>query len=288
MTAPASPAREALGIVLREPMLLAGLALTLFLVLVSLIGPFVVDDTLAQVGALRPRRPPSLDHWLGSDGQGRDVLVSLILAMPRTLEIGILAGIIGLAIGTFLGLCAGFFGGWTDTVIRIASDVMMTIPGIAVLLLVATNVRTMNVELMAVIVASLSWMTVTRTVRAQTLSLRELSYVQIARLNGIGGLRLVLTEVLPNLLPYLAASFVTAVSRAILATIGLEALGLGPQNELTLGMMIYWSQFYSAILRGLWWWWVPLVVAIALVFIGLLLTSAGLDRVVNARLRTLA
>ena len=95
-----------------------------------------------------------------------------------------------------------------------------------------------------------------------------------------------LTEVLPNLLPYLAASFVTAVSRAILATIGLEALGLGPQNELTLGMMIYWSQFYSAILRGLWWWWVPPVVVIALVFIALLLTSAGLDRVVTARLRT--
>jgi peptide/nickel transport system permease protein len=185
-----------------------------------------------------------------------------------------------------LGLCAGFFGGLIDTVIRLAADVMMTIPGIAVLLLVATNVRTMNVELMAAIVASLSWMTATRTVRAQTLSLRERSYINIARLSGDRGLRLVVEEVLPNLLPFLAASFVTAVSRAILATIGLEALGLGPQNDLTLGMMIYWAQFYSAILRGLWWWWAPPVVMIALIFIGLLLTSAGLDRIVNVRLRT--
>jgi peptide/nickel transport system permease protein len=100
-------------------------------------------------------------------------------------------------------------------------------PGIAVLLLVATNVRTMNVELMAAIVASLSWMTATRTVRAQTLTLRERSYINIARLSGDRGLRLVVEEVLPNLLPFLAASFVTAVSRAILATSASRLWGSG-------------------------------------------------------------
>jgi peptide/nickel transport system permease protein len=215
------------------------------------------------------------------------VLTSLVLATPQTLKIGLLAGLIGLSIGAILGLCAGFFGGMVDTVIRVLADVMMTIPGIAVLLLIATNVRTMNVTLMALVVASLSWMTATRTIRAQTLSLRERSYVSIARLSGAGGLELVLTEVLPNLLPYLAASFVTAVSRAILATIGLEALGLGPQNELTLGMIVYWAQFYGAILRGLWWWWLPPVFIITAIFVALLLVSAGLDRIVNVRLRGL-
>ena len=281
-----SPVREVIGRVLREPMLVAGLVLLSALFVFAALLPLVLDETLAQVGATLPRQPPSAEHLLGTDAQGRDVLVSLVAATPQTLKIGILAGVIGLAIGTLLGLCAGFFGGLIDTVIRLAADVMMTIPGIAVLLLVATNVRTMNVELMAAIVASLSWMTATRTVRAQTLSLRERSYINIARLSGDRGLRLVVEEVLPNLLPFLAASFVTAVSRAILATIGLEALGLGPQNDLTLGMMIYWAQFYSAILRGLWWWWAPPVVMIALIFIGLLLTSAGLDRIVNVRLRT--
>jgi peptide/nickel transport system permease protein len=281
-----SPVREVIGRVFREPMLVAGLVLLSALFVFAALLPLVLDETLAQVGATLPRQPPSAEHLLGTDAQGRDVLVSLVAATPQTLKIGILAGVIGLAIGTLLGLCAGFFGGLIDTVIRLAADVMMTIPGIAVLLLVATNVRTMNVELMAAIVASLSWMTATRTVRAQTLSLRERSYINIARLSGDRGLRLVVEEVLPNLLPFLAASFVTAVSRAILATIGLEALGLGPQNDLTLGMMIYWAQFYSAILRGLWWWWAPPVVMIALIFIGLLLTSAGLDRIVNVRLRT--
>jgi peptide/nickel transport system permease protein len=286
VSAEPSPIRKVVGRALRQPMLVAGLALLLALILFSLVLPLTFDDTLAQVGAARPRQPPSANHLLGTDAQGRDVLASLVAATPQTLKIGILAGVMGLTVGTLLGLCAGFFGGMVDTVIRLAADVMMTIPGIAVLLLVATNVRVMNVELMAAIVASLSWMTATRTVRAQTLSLRERSYINVARLSGDRGLRLVVEEVLPNLLPFLAASFVTAVSRAILATIGLEALGLGPQNELTLGMMIYWAQFYSAILRGLWWWWVPPLVVIVLIFVGLLLTSVGLDRIVNVRLRT--
>jgi peptide/nickel transport system permease protein len=180
---------------------------------------------------------------------------------------------------------SGFFGGIIDNVIRTLTDVFITIPGIALLVVIATNVRSIDVVTMALIVASLAWRFPARAIRAQTLSLRERGYVQIARLNGVGGLELVIREVLPNLLPYLAASFVSTVSQAILATIGLEALGLGPQNEYTLGMMIYWAQFYGAILRGFWWWWLPPIVIIVSIFVGLLLTSAGLDELVNSRLR---
>jgi peptide/nickel transport system permease protein len=74
------------------------------------------------------------------------------------------------------------------------------------------------------------------------------------------------------------------VSQAMLATIGLEALGLGPQSDLTLGMIIYWAQYYSAIVRGMWWWWVPPIFLISLIFVGLMLTSVGLDSTVNKRL----
>ena len=270
----------------RNKSLLFGLLILTTIVLVALIGPLLVDGTLSRVGATVPRQPPSGEHWLGTDAQGRDMLTVLILAMPQTLKIGLAAGLISLSAGVALGLIAGFVGGLIDTVIRLAADVMMTIPGIAILVLVASNVREMTVELMAVIVASLSWMVATRTIRAQTLSLRERGYVQIARLNGSTGLKLIFVEVLPNLLPFIAASFVITVSSAMLATIGLEALGLGPQNELTLGMTIYWSQFYGAIIRGMWWWWGPPIVAISLIFIGLMLTSAGMDSFVNKRAGT--
>lgn len=268
----------------RNRTLLAGLVLLALIIITAVVGPLLVDHSLAKVGAVIPRSPPTGNHWLGTDGQGRDMLTVLILAMPQTLKVGLLAGLISLSVGVALGLIAGFTGGIVDTVIRLASDVMMTIPGIAILVLVASNVREMTVELMAVIVASLSWMVATRTIRAQTLSLRERGYVAIARLNGSKGLKLIFIEVLPNLLPFIAASFVITVSNAMLATVGLEALGLGPQNELTLGMTIYWAQFYGAIIRGMWWWWGPPIIAIALIFIGLMLTSAGMDSFANKRL----
>jgi peptide/nickel transport system permease protein len=267
-----------------NPPLLAGLVILGAIGLLALLGPLFADATLAQVGAVPPRRPPSAAHWLGTDAQGRDLLTVMALAMPQTLRIGLVAGLISLGVGVTLGLIAGFVGGVVDTVIRTASDVMMTIPGVAVLVLVAANVRVMTVDLMAAIVAALSWMVAARTIRAQTLSVRERGYVQVARLNGLGGLPLILIEVLPNLLPYVAASFVITVGQAMLATIGLEALGLGPQTELTLGMTIYWAQFYGAVIRGMWWWWGPPIAALAAIFIGLLLASAGMDRVVNKRI----
>jgi peptide/nickel transport system permease protein len=269
----------------REPLLPIGLALLLLLATASLLAPLIVDPNLAAIGATAARRPPSSAHWLGSDTQGRDVLASLLAATPRTLEIGLLAGLIGLGVGGTLGLHAGWFRGPIDAVIRTTCDVMMTIPAIAVLVLVGTSVRSMTVGLMALVVALLSWMVPARAVRAQVLSLRERPWVDIARLNGMSSLGIVFAEILPNLAPYFAASFVIAVSTAMLATVGLEALGLGPQNELTLGMMIYWAQYSGAILRGMWWWWVPPVVALALIFIALLAISLGMDRIVNARLR---
>lgn len=268
----------------QNPPLAWGVGILGAILLAALIGPFVVDAGLAEVGAVRPRLPPSGEFWLGTDGQGRDMVAALVLALPQTLTIGLLAGLISLCVGVALGLVSGFVGGVTDAVIRTASDVMMTIPGIAIMVLVASNVREMTVGIMAVIVAGLSWMIATRTIRAQTLSVRERGYVQIARLNGVSGARLVFVEVLPNLLPFIAASFVMTVSQAMLATIGLEALGLGPQGELTLGMIIYWAQYYSAIVRGMWWWWLPPIFLISLIFVGLMLTSVGLDSTVNKRL----
>ena len=270
----------------REPMLFVGLALLLAMVAASLLGPLLVDPSMAAIGAAPPRRPPGLGHLLGTDTQGRDVLASLLQATPQTLRVGLLAGLIGLGLGAALGLLAGWFRGAADAVIRTACDVMMTIPALAVLVLVGSSVRTMTVDLMAVIVAGLAWMAPTRAVRAQVLSLSERPWIDVARLNGIGSLRLIVTELLPNLAPYLAASFVVAVSTAMLATIGLEALGVGPQNQLTLGMMIYWAQYSGAILRGMWWWWAPPVAVLVIIFVGLLAVSLGTDRLVNARLRS--
>ena len=117
------------------------------------------------------------------------------------------------------------------------------------------------------------------------LTLRERADVQMAKMSGMKWYEIIFRELMPNLLPYLAASFVGSVAAAVLASVGLEILGLGPQNEPTLGMTIYWAFSFNALIRGLWWWWVMPIVFFVLLFISLFLISKGLDEVANPRLR---
>jgi peptide/nickel transport system permease protein len=267
-----------------SPLLIVGLLILLAIVLFGAIGPLFVDATNAQVGAVRPRKPPGGEYLLGTDSQGRDMWTLLIYATPNTLKMGLIAGFIGVGLGAALGLIAGQFGGWVDAVIRVISDSLLTVPAIAILVIIAGNIDRMTTFVMALVVASLGWMFTARTVRAQVLTIREKAYVEVARVNGEGPWEVLFREVMPNVMPYIVASFVGTVSGSILAVIGLEALGLGALEEMTLGNTIYWSQQSSAVLRGYWWWWAPPIVMIALIFIGLFLTSVGFDRFANPRL----
>ncbi len=231
-----------------------------------------------------PRQQPSAEFLLGTDAQGRDMLTLLVFATPNTLKMGLLAGFIGVGAGTVLGLVAGNFRGPVDGTIRVVADALMTVPAIAILVVIAGNVQEMTTEVMALVVASLAWMFSTRTIRSQVLTIRERSYIEVARVNGEGPFEILFREIMPNLLPYIIASFVGTVSAAILAVIGLEALGLGAPQEMTLGNTIYWSQQSAALLRGMWWWWLPPIIVIALISLGLFLTSIGFDRFANPRL----
>jgi peptide/nickel transport system permease protein len=270
----------------QHPFLLAGLIILLLIVLVGPIGALFIDTDKAKVGSALPDLPPSAEYPLGTDTVGREVLAVIVAGTPTTLRIGLIAGTIGLGVGVLLGFIAGYFGGVVDGIIKGTADVLLTVPGLLFLVVIATAVKgAVSVNMMALVVASLAWMWPTRTIRSQVLSLRERSFVMVARLSGMNGLEIIIRELIPNLLPYLAASFVTAVGSAILATIGLEALGLGPQNEPTLGMTIYWALYYTSVLRGMWWWWGPPIVIIVLTFVGLFLVTMGLDQIANPKLR---
>ena len=251
----------------RHPQLAAGLIVVFVVLAFGPVGTLFVDTDLSRVGAAEPNLSPSWEHLLGTDAAGRDLLAVMVAGTPLTLRVGFLAGAVGLGIGIILGFLAGYFGGLVDTLIRGAADVLLTVPGLLFLVVLATSLRTaVTVDMMALVVASLAWMLPTRTIRAQVLSMRERAYVQVARLSGMRDLEIIARELLPNLLPYLAASFVSAVGAAVLASIGLEALGLGPQNEPTLGMTIYWALYYTSLLRGMWWWWAPPIAMIVLIF----------------------
>jgi peptide/nickel transport system permease protein len=279
-------ARAFLAYCRRNPNLAVGLSLLLILVLISAVGPLVVNVANAAPTSVFPDQPPSADYPLGTDDQGRDLLSVLVVGLPLTLRIGFVAAGVGLLIGVTLGFIAGYQGGVVDVVIRSVVDTLMTVPGLLVLIIIADSIKgVISINLMALIVASLAWMNPTRTIRSQVLSLRERGYVQMARLSGMRGLEIIVRELIPNMLPYLAAAFVAGVAGATLASIGLEVLGLGPQNEPDLGMTIYWAISFSTLLRGLWWWWLTPIVVIAILFVGLFLLTSGLDELANPRRR---
>jgi peptide/nickel transport system permease protein len=137
---------------------------------------------------------------------------------------------------------------------------------------------------MALIIGAFAWASPARQSRAQVLSLKERSFVQLARLSGMSGLEIIFRELMPNMLQWLGANFVNAFLAAVLAEAGLSLLGLGPQREMTLGMMIYWALSYGAILQNLWWWWLTPVLALIGLFLSLYLIHLGLDEVSNPKL----
>jgi peptide/nickel transport system permease protein len=270
----------------RNTSLLVGIVLLGILVVFMVAGAFIVDTSNAQALSVPALQPPSWDYPFGTDRQGRDLLAVMVAGTPLTLWIGFVAGVIGVSLGAVLAFTAAYYGGLVDTLIRSIADVGLTIPSLLVLIIIAVSLRgSLTVNQMAIVVASLAWLNPTRTIRSQVLTLRERGYVEIARLNGMSGPEIIVRELMPNLLPYLAATLVASVSAAILASVGLEVLGLGPVESPTLGMTLYWVFFNAAIINGWWWWWTAPLVVIVMVFLGLFFLTVGLDEIANPRLR---
>jgi peptide/nickel transport system permease protein len=270
----------------RNGKLLFGLILLAIVLLFAGVGRLAWDVSQSAPLSGRPNLHPSWDHPLGTDRQARDLLAVMIVGTPKTLYIGLLAGFIGVAIGTVLALIAAYNGGVIDSLIRSIVDIGLTIPTLLILIMLAVGLHaSLSVNQMALVVASLAWLYPTRTIRAQVLTIRERAYIQIARLSGTRGHQIIFLEIMPNLLPYLAATFVGSVSAAVLAAVGLEVIGLGSLDSITLGTTLYWVQYYAALLHGLWWWFLPPVIIIILLFVGLFSIAAGLDELANPRTR---
>ncbi len=270
----------------RNISLVVGMVLLLTLVLFVGMGHVFVDTSRSRPLSAPTLRPPSFEYPFGTDRQGRDLLAVMVAGTPLTLRIGFIAGFLGVGLGSILGFVSAYYRGKVDAIIRSIVDIGLTVPGLLVLIIIAVSIKEgLTVDQMAIIVASLAWLNPTRTIRAQVLSLRERAYVEVARLSGMSGPEIIVKELMPNLLPYLAATLVNAVSNAILASVGLEVLGLGPIDSPTLGMTLYWVNYNAALINGWWWWWTAPIVAILLVFLGLFFLTVGLDELANPRLR---
>ena len=277
----------------------AFLALTLFVGISylfykqeDLLGEIHGVSGLVRAASVQANQKPSWNPWsgypLGTDLQGRDIYAALVVGIPLSLRIGLIAAAIGVGIGMVLAFVAAYVGGIVDAVIRTIVDSLIPIPGLLVLVLVATSLNPgqgLSVNQLAFVISVLAWPGPARVIRSQVLVIRERGFVEMARMSGSSPLGIIFKEMMPNLAPYALASFVAAVSGSILASIGVESLGLGPLDSPTLGSMIYWNIFNSSVLLGLWYWLLPPIVVLITLFVGLFMISAGLDEVANPRLR---
>ncbi|GAB4431803.1 MAG: ABC transporter permease [Chloroflexi bacterium OHK40] len=280
-------ARLLIGYLRRNLSLLIGLVMLAGLVLFTLIGLLTIDPKDAYPLSVPTRRPPSLEYPFGTDFFGRDLYAAMVVGLWQTALIGVLAGAIGTFIGTVLGFVSAYFGGWVDNTIKGICQILTPIPVLLIQIVIAGSLdkRYVTIYTMALIVVLLAWMGPTLVIRSQVLSMKERQFVAVAKLSGVSEWEIIFKEILPNLLPFIAAAFVAQVFSAMIASFYLAVLGLGPLREPLLGNIIWAAQSQGAFFNG-WWWW-PIIPSVAIVLIlgSLALINMGLDELANPRVR---
>jgi peptide/nickel transport system permease protein len=264
-----------------------GLFVLALLVAFTLIGFLVVDPHHAYPLSAPSKRPPSFAYPLGTDFFGRNLYAAMVVGMWQTAAIGVIAGGLGTLIGVVLGFISAYFGRWTDFGIRGLCQILTPIPVLLIQVVVAGSLdkRDVTILTMALIVVMLAWMGPTLVIRSQVLTMKERQFVAVAKLSGVSDFGIIFKEILPNLLPFIAAAFVAQVFAAVFASFYLAVLGLGPLREPLLGNIIWAAQGQGAFFNGWWWWPIEPAVAMILILGTLALINMGLDELANPRMR---
>ena len=263
-----------------------GLLGVIFFILLSFVGPYIVPlDTQTKVDKIYMQ--PSSEFWLGTDSEGRDIFSQIVHGGKDVLVVAFLAGFISTTIAVVLGALSALAGGWVDNAIMALADIVLTIPQFPLLAVLAGLVKFNNVTLLALILGLLSWPALTRAIRAQVLSLREREFVEAARALDLGTRHIIIKEILPNMMSYIAINLIFAMTGAIYAQVGLVFLGLVPFSGSNWGVMLSLAWTRGAIFyKGSLWYIMSPVVAIALFQLSLVSMTRMLEEIFNPRLRT--
>jgi len=260
----------------------AGAVILALFILLGIFGPWLVGDPQAPVGI--PLQPPSAEHWLGTTGQGQDVLARLVVGTRVSLAIGFGVGLIVVFVGALVGVTAGYLGGRVDGLLSLLFNVFLVVPGLPLAIVIAAYLPSGPLTLGLVLVVT-GWAWNARVLRAQTLAQRRRDFVAAAVVSGESDLRIVTREILPTLTSLLVSQVIGSTVYAIGAQVGLEFLGLGDVSAVTWGTNLYWAQNDSALLTGAWWTFTPTGLCVALVGFGLTLLNSGFDELTNPRLQ---
>lgn len=268
----------------RNKKLRLGLFVVLFFLVLTFVGPLLTDyEPYDYVGP--GASPPSTEHWFGTTTFGQDVFTQFVGGLGSTFLVGIVGGGIALIIGVAVGFTAGYRGGLIDEILNMITNVVLVIPSLVLLLLVAAYLEVRGIMVEALFIGFTTWPWAARAIRAQTFSLRTREFVDLAKLSGMRDSKIIFGEIAPNMLSYLFMTFILLFGGAILIAATLDFIGLGPTNAISLGLMMNNAVLWSALLLGMWWWFIPPGLAITLIVGALYIMNVGLDEVFNPKLR---
>lgn len=223
---------------------------------------------------------------LGANALGQDILSLMIHATPEMLIMVVSGATFSVTIAVLVGTFAGFKGGQIDTIMMTLADVGMSIPGLPLVLVLASVFRPDNPVLIGILITINYWAGLSRAIRAQTLSIREHSYVEASRVMGVSTHRIMSKDIIPNLMPYITVNFVNACRAVIFFSVGLYYLGFLPYRNANWGVVLNNAYNQGAILGGSYVWLASPIVMILFLSLGLILVAQGMDRVFNPRVRT--
>ncbi|QIW22720.1 ABC transporter permease [Sulfolobus sp. S-194] len=266
-----------------------GLIILVFYLILAFIFPFFIPPpVVSTINANKIFLPPQPNFYyiLGTGPLGESILANIVYGAGFIIELSLLAGLFTTLIGILIGIIAGYLGGIIDNILMAINDIVMTLPTLVVYIILATLIRTSNPVILALILSSMSWTGLARSIRSQVLLLKSMQYIEISKILGLSNLHIIFREIIPNLGSYIAVHFIFNVEGALYAAVGLYFLGVLPVNPNNWGYMISQALNMGAIFggKGVWYLIFPSLAVIGLMF-GLILLSYGIDEITNPRLR---
>lgn len=265
-----------------NPWFLAGLSLTVFFFVLALVGPSVAPFNPWDI-SFNPISPPNGKHLLGINDGGQDIFSELLYALQNTVTFGLLSGCTALILGVLTGAISGWFGGLIDAVLMRIADILLAIPAIMVLILVAAVFQP-SPPFLALILAAITWPTISKAIRAQTLTLKNSLHVKAAFQMGAGSWYIIRHHLLPEMFPLYLIGFAAKIRMAMFMEASLAFLGLFDPSRKSLGMMISYALNYYYL--DIWWnWLMPPILCLSLVIMAITFLAVSLEDVLDPRLR---
>ncbi|HWI62080.1 MAG TPA: ABC transporter permease [Symbiobacteriaceae bacterium] len=284
--ATASGIRAFFAVIWRNPLSRFGFLILIAFLLMAILGPVFIPALKSNYA--NRLQPPSAQHWLGTDMAGKDTLLQLILGSRDVLLVAAYAGLFAILFACAVGIVAGLQGGAVDSALMLFTNIVLTTPSFPMTMILSMVISVTRPELFGLVLSLWQWAGLAKAIRSQVLSLRHREFIEASRIMGISRLNIILYDVLPNIVSYVAVNFISIMRNAITASVGLMILGLVPFKGNHWGVMISVSISQTGALLGsksMIYFLAP-VVCLMLFQLGCYFFATGLDEALNPRLRS--